>query len=65
MIYQVTDDSLLIVASMSIMMETQLRQRFKKSKLSVVFLVNYSSAIIKSEEGSIGIAQSRKAEFPI
>ena len=55
-IYQVTDDSLLIVACMSILMETQLRQRLKTSEISVVFLANYPGAVIKSEEGSIGIA---------
>ena len=47
-IYQVTNDSLLIAACMSILMETQLRQRFKTSKLSVVFLANYTGAVIKS-----------------
>ena len=65
MIYQVIGDSLLIAACMSIMMETQLRQSFKTSKPSVVFLANYLGAIIKSEEGSIGIAYLRKANYPI
>ena len=50
---------------MSILMETQFRQRFKTSKLSVVFLANCPGAVIKSEEGYIGIAQSRKVDYPI
>ena len=65
MIYQVTDDSLLIAACMSILMETKLRQRIKTSKLSVVFLANCPGAVIKSEEGSIGITQTRKVDHPI
>ena len=64
-IYEVTDDSLLEAACMPILMETQLRQRLNTSKLSIVFFTNFPGAVIKSEEGSTGILQSRKANYPI
>ena len=65
MIYQVTYDSLVIVACMSILVETQFRKRLKTSKVSFVFLVNCPGAVINSEEGFIWTAQSRKANYPI
>ena len=63
MIYQVTDDSLLIVACMSILMMTQLKQRLKASKLSVLCLANYSGAVIKPQEAHDGLRSQGRLEF--
>ena len=63
MIYQVTDDSLLIVACMSILMTTQLRQSLKARKLSVVLLANFPSTIIKPQEANDRLCSQGRLEF--
>ena len=63
MICQVTDDLLLIIASMSVLMNTQLRQRLKGIYLSVVFIANCPGAIIKSREGHDGLRNQGRLEF--
>ena len=63
MIYQVTDDSLLIVACMSITMTTQLRQMLKASKLSIVLLANCPGEFIKPQEAHDGLRSQGRLEF--
>ena len=63
MIYQVTDDSLFIVACMLIMVETELRQRFKESKILVVFLANVPDAVIKPREAHDELRNQGRLNF--
>ena len=63
MIYQVTNDSLFIAACMLILVETQLRQRFKASKLSVVFLANCPGVVIKSQEAHDELCNQGRPNF--
>ena len=48
---------------MTILMTTQLRQRLKASKLSVVLLANYPGAVIKPHEAHEGLRNQGRLEF--